>query len=340
MIFVQEIKKSPDSGAAMHIFVTRIIADFAIQMMQNAGHEVVLWTEKRGLSPEELITHCRNYDALLSVGNNKINETFLQACSHLKVIALHSVGYDNVDVACATRLNIPVGNTPGVLSSATADVAFLLMLATSRKAFYHHKRILRGDWHFFEPLADVGIELDGKTLGVYGLGKIGFELAKRCKGAYGMDIIYHNRGTNPEAEERLGARKVSFDELLAQSDILSVHTALTPDTAGRFNKEAFSRMKRNSIFINTARGSIHNETDLITALEQQLIWGAGLDVTNPEPMMPDNPLLSMPNVAVLPHIGSGTLETRNAMIKIAAENIIAGLNGMRIPYPVNPEVYS
>lgn len=323
----------------MRVFVTRIIADFAIRMMEDAGHQVVLWTEKRGLTPEELIHYCKDYDALLSVGSNKISEQFLEASRHLKVIALHSVGFDNVNVAAATRLKIPVGNTPGVLSGATADVAFLLMLATSRKAFYHHKRIAKGDWHFFEPMADVGIELTGKTLGIYGLGKIGFEMAKRCKGAYDMKIIYHNRSNNPEAEEKLGAEKVTFDELLSRSDVLSVHTALTPETTGRFNKEAFARMKKNSIFINTARGSIHNEQDLLEALQQQVIWGAGLDVTNPEPMAADNPLLDLPNVSVLPHIGSGTLETRNEMIRLAAENIISGLKGEKIPYPVNPEVY-
>lgn len=323
----------------MKVFVTRIIADFAIRMMEDAGHEVVMWTEKRSLSPEELIGHGKQADALLSVGGNKINATFLEACKHLKVIALHSVGYDNVDVTTASHLKIPIGNTPGVLSGATADIAFLLLLATSRKAFYQHKKIISGGWDFFEPLADVGIELNGKTLGIYGLGKIGYEMAKRCKGAYDMNIIYHNRGHNETAEQKLGAVRVSFSELLAQSDVLSVHTALTPETAGQFNKEVFRQMKPTSIFINTARGGIHNEPDLVEALRTGEIWGAGLDVTNPEPMQPGNPLLDMPNVSVLPHIGSGTLETRHAMVRIAAENIIAGLEGKQIPYPVNPEIY-
>ncbi len=179
----------------------------------------------------------------------------------------------------------------------------------------------------------------GKTLGIYGLGKIGFELAKRCVGAYDMNLIYHNRHSNREAENKLNAVKVSFDELLKQSDVLSVHTALTPETKGRFNKESFGKMKPSSIFVNAARGAIHNETDLIEALNNGIIWGAGLDVTNPEPMLPDNPLLQMPNVAVLPHIGSATIETRTAMSVMAAKNIIAGLKGERIPFIVNPEVY-
>ena len=164
-------------------------------------------------------------------------------------------------------------------------------------------------------------------------------MAKRCKYAYNMNIIYHNRSNNAEAEKELNAVKVSFDELLGQSDVLSVHTSLNAETRDKFNKEVFAKMKPSSIFINTARGPIHNEKDLTEAVQNGIIWGAGLDVTNPEPMHSDNPLLHMPTVCVLPHIGSATVETRNAMSRLAAENIIAGLKGERIPYPVNPEVY-
>jgi phosphoglycerate dehydrogenase-like enzyme len=154
-----------------------------------------------------------------------------------------------------------------------------------------------------------------------------------------MKLIYYNRGSNREAEKELGAVKVSFDELLQQSDILSVHSALTDETRELFDKKAFSKMKPTSIFINTARGGIHNEMDLIDALKNALIWGAGLDVTNPEPMKPDNPLLDMSNVAILPHIGSATIEAREGMARIAALNVIAGLKGERLPFPVNPEIY-
>ncbi|MEP6746430.1 MAG: D-glycerate dehydrogenase [Bacteroidota bacterium] len=305
-------------------------------MLKNAGVRYTQWTEERELSAEELIAHCKNYDALLSVGSNKIDKIFLQASSHLKVIALHAVGYDNVDIVEATRLKIPIGNTPGVLSNATADTAFLLMLATSRKAFYLHKTIEKEEWKFFNPGADLGIELYGKTLGVFGLGNIGYEMAKRCKGAYGMKILYHNRNHNLIAEKDLGAIRVSFDELLDQSDVLSVHTAFTPETKGIFNADAFKKMKSSAIFINTARGGIHNETDLTAALQQKIIWGAGLDVTNPEPMRCDNPLLNMPNVCILPHIGSATEEARNGMSRLAAENIVAGLRGERLPHWINP----
>ncbi|MNX73533.1 Glyoxylate/hydroxypyruvate reductase B [compost metagenome] len=154
-----------------------------------------------------------------------------------------------------------------------------------------------------------------------------------------MDILYHNRSQNAEAEEKLQAKKVSFDELLAQSDVISVHANLTDETKGLFNKETFGKMKPNAIFVNTARGAIHNEEDLLEALQQKTIWGAGLDVTNPEPMDKDNVLLSLPNVAVLPHIGSSTEETRNNMAILAAKNAIAGIRNERLPKVVNPEVY-
>ena len=320
----------------MNVFITREIVESGLQILQDAGISYTQWTEKRVLSEAELIAHCQNYDALLNAGPNKIDAHFLNACSHLKVIALHSVGYDNVDTEAATRLRIPIGNTPGVLSDATADTAFLLMLATSRKAFYLHKTIAKGEWKYFEPAVNLGIELYGKTLGIFGLGNIGYQMAKRCKAAYNMKIIYHNRHNNPVAEKDLGAVKVSFDELLQQADVLSVHTALTPETKEIFNKEVFGRMQPSAIFINTARGGIHNEKDLIEALQQNMIWGAGLDVTNPEPMDPGNVLLVMPNVCVLPHVGSATMEARSAMSRLAAENIVAGLNGLPLPHWVNP----
>lgn len=315
----------------MKVFITRNIPAIGLQLLKEAGIETTVWTERRDITPEELIQICKEHDAMLSSGPNKINRSFLEACKHLKVISLLSVGYDNVDIDAAKELGVPIGNTPGVLSGATADTAFLLMLAVSRKAFFLHKEIINGNWNFWDPTANLGIELNGKTLGIFGLGKIGFELAKKCIGAYNMKVIYHNRGHNEEAERELSAVRVSFDELLQQSDVVSVHTALTPETSGIFNKTVFSKMKSSAIFINTARGAIHNEEDLVAALEKGTIWGAGLDVTNPEPMEPGNPLLNMPNVAILPHIGSATVETRNAMATIAAKNVIAGLKGEKLP---------
>lgn len=319
----------------MKAFITREIPEVGLQLLRAAGVTVTAHTEKRELTQEELIAACLQHDALLSVGGrNKIDAVFLQACSHLKVVSLMSVGYDNVDVAAARQWGVPIGHTPGVLSNATADTAFLLMLAVSRKAFYLHNTIARGEWGFFEPTKNLGVELTGKTLGVFGLGKIGLALAKKCRGAYDMPLIYHNRGRNEAAERELGAQWVPFNELLQRSDVLSVHAALTPETKGLFNEQAFARMKPSAIFINTARGAMHNEQHLAKALREGHIWGAGLDVTNPEPMDPESPLLDLPNVAVLPHIGSATVEARNGMAVIAAQNLIAGLKGEPLPFAV------
>lgn len=318
----------------MKVFISGNIAPIGIKELEENNISVTQWKEKRQITPDELIEACQGQDGLISVGPNKIDATFLKACSHLKVVALHSVGYDNVDVATAKALNIPIGNTPGVLSAATADTAFLLMLAVSRKAFYSHQKIIRGEWRNYEPTPDLGIEIQGKTLGIFGLGKIGLEMAKKCIGAYGMQVIYHNRSRNEAAEKEIGAKYVSFEELLGQSDVLSVHTALTPETRDKFTLDVFKKMKPHSIFINTARGGIHNEKDLIKALEEKVIWGAGLDVTNPEPMDKHNPLLTMENVAVLPHIGSATEETRAAMAQIIVKNTLAGLKGEKLPYGV------
>ena len=323
----------------MNVFITRKLPDELLQPLRDAGISYTEWAEQHKVPQEDLIHQCRQHDALLGAGGIVMNATFLNECSHLKVIALMSVGYDNVDIATATKLGIPVSNTPGVLSKATAETAFLLMIASARKAFYLHRKIILGEWHSFDPFTNLGIELEGATLGIFGLGSIGYEMAKRCKAAYSMNIIYHNRSSNRKAEEELGATKVSFEELLQQSDVLSIHAALTAETKNKFDKTAFSQMKKNAIFINTARGGLHNEQDLIAALQEGTIWGAGLDVTNPEPMDKNNPLLFMPTVAVLPHIGSATVKTRYAMARLAVNNVIAGLRGEHLPQIVNKEVY-
>lgn len=209
----------------------------------------------------------------------------------------------------------------------------------SRKVNYNIEKVKSGNWKDFDALEELGQELYGKSLGVLGLGRIGFEMAEKCQKAFGMNIIYHNRSHNEEAEKELNAKYVSFEELIQQSDVMSIHANYTPEQADMFNKETFEKMKPNSIFINTARGGFHNEKDLLEALESGKIWGAGLDVTNPEPMQNDNPLLQLSNVCVLPHIGSATIEARNGMSKLASENVVAFSKGEKMPTIVNPEVY-
>jgi glyoxylate reductase len=324
--------------AAKKILITRIIPDLAQTLLMDAGHEVTVWPGDGPMTQPEFIRRAKEVNAVITLSADKMDAHFFSQCSHLDIIAQYAVGYDNIDVAEATRLGIPVGNTPDVLSEATADVAFGLMIAVSRKMFHQHKTILKGEWRQFEPLKNLGFQLSGKTLGIFGMGRIGMVMAQRCKDAYKMNIIYQNRSRNPEAEKKLGARYVSFDELLQQSDILSVHCVLSEETKGLFNRSVFAKMKPSSVFINTSRGGTHNEADLINALKEGVIWGAGLDVTNPEPMSADNPLLQMPNVAVLPHIGSATVEARTGMARLAAENIIEFYRSGIVPHCVNPQV--
>jgi glyoxylate reductase len=322
------------------VFVTRDIPGPGIDLLKDAGFDVSVWPEDRPMKPEELISAGKNSSAMLTLLTDRIDKNFLNECRHLEVVSQYAVGYDNIDIAEATKLGIPIGYAPGAMSDATADVAFGLMIAVSRKMFYMHKTISRGEWTFFRPKANLGIELKNKVLGIVGLGRIGLEMALRCKGAYNMEIIYHNRKSKPDAEKMLSARLVSFDELLRSSDVLSVHCALNEQTKGMFNMTTFSKMKPTSVFINAARGGIHNEEDLVDALNKGIIWGAGLDVTNPEPMAATNPLLSMPNVAVLPHIGSATIEARSEMSRLAALNIVAFYRHGKIPNLVNPEALS
>ncbi len=304
-------------------------------MLKQAGLEVEVWRDDKPLSNTELVAKCQGVEALVSTGMNAIDSTFLHQCSHLKIVSQFGAGYDNVDVNTARELGIHVGNAPEAMSDATADIAFTLMLAASRKICYLNRSIIDGKWGHFRPRANLGLELKGKTLGVYGLGRIGFEMAKRCAGAYEMPVIYYSRSRKLEAESQLGARKVSFEELLSNSDVLSVHCALNQDTRDLFNTDAFNKMKSTAIFINTSRGPVHQQEDLYQALVSGKIWGAGLDVTNPEPMQADNPLLNLENVAITPHIGSATVEARDEMSRLVAQNIIQYYRGERIVNLVN-----
>lgn len=321
------------------VFISRLFPENGSNLLKDAGLSITQWDQDRPMTKSEMIEAVQGHQALFCTLTDKIDKEFLEACPELKVIAQFAVGYDNIDIQEATKRGIPVGFTPDVLTDATADTAFGLLISASRKMFFLHKNILKGDWSYFRPNAYLGTELKNKTLGIYGLGRIGLEMAKRCQGAYNMNVIYNNRNRNAHAEEQLKAQYVTFDELLAQSDVISVHCALTDQTKLRFDKTAFSKMKNSSIFINTSRGLVHNEMDLIEALENGEIWGAGLDVTNPEPMHSNNPLLNMESVSILPHIGSATVETRAKMADICAKNIVAFFKQETMPHLVNPEVF-
>jgi lactate dehydrogenase-like 2-hydroxyacid dehydrogenase len=322
----------------MKVFINKRIPEIGINMLENEGMEVVIPDNDR-LSHEEWLSYCKNADAILNVGNHSFDKDFFDQCPNVKAIALYSVGFDHVDIKEANLRKIPIGNTPDVLSNATSDVAFLLMQSVARRASYNFQKVKEGNWGDFDPLHALGQELYGKTMGIFGLGRIGFEMAKKSLKAFDMNIIYHNRNHNEEAEKELNAKYVSFDELVEQSDVLSIHANFVPEQKDLFDRSVFERMKPNAIFINTARGGFHKQTDLYEALVAREIWGAGLDVTNPEPILKDDPILELSNVCVFPHIGSATIEARNGMAKLAAENIIAFSKGERMIHCVNPEVY-
>lgn len=319
----------------MKVMITLNIPEAGIYLLKKEGLQVEVWRQDQPMTPSELVEKCQDVQALLATGMDNINKKFLQKCIHLKIISQFGAGYDNIDVTEASRLGIAVGNAPDAMTDATADIAFTLMLAASRKICYLHKSIIADEWGFFNPRAHLGLELKGMTLGIFGMGRIGFEMAKRCHGAYNMKVIYCNRAINSKGEQDLGAGKVSFDELLEQSDILSVHCALNSETRGVFNAIAFQKMKKTALFINTSRGPVHRQIDLYEALVSETIWGAGLDVTDPEPMRPDDPLLFLENVAITPHIGSSTIQARDEMSRQAAQNIIQYYRGDKVENLVN-----
>ena len=225
-----------------------------------------------------------------------------------------------------------------MLTDATADMAFCLLIAAARRLVESCDYARAGRWQTWEPLGHLGQDLAGRTLGVVGMGRIGYALAKRCARGWDMQVIYHDARPNEQAETELGAMRVDLDTLLARSDFVSVHTDLNDSTRGMFNAARFKQMKPTAVFVNTARGPIVVEADLVAALKSGIIFAAGLDVTDPEPPVPSSPLYGVPNLIVAPHIASATVGTRNAMADICANNLIAGLTGQPLPAWVNPEV--
>ncbi len=249
-----------------------------------------------------------------------------------------AVGYDNVDVAACTARRIPVGNTPGVLTETTADLTLALMLATLRRIVEATEFVKQDRWQTWRPMELTGQDLSGSTVGIVGLGRIGMAVARRLKG-FGCHLLYTQpEPVVPEAEA-LGAAYVPLDTLLEASDVVTLHCPLNESTRGLIGAKELSRMKPTAVLINTARGPVVDQVALLDALRRGVIGGAGLDVTDPEPMRADHPLLSLPNVVVLPHIGSASVATRTRMASMAADNLLAGLHGERLPYCVNPEVY-
>jgi glyoxylate reductase len=284
-----------------------------------------------------LLENVTSVDGLLSLLTDKIDAELMNRAQKLRVISNCAVGFDNIDVQEATKRGIIVGNTPGVLTETTADFAFALLMAAARRVVEGDKIVRAGNWKTWGPMILLGQDVHGATLGIIGLGRIGSAVARRAKG-FGMKILYADVARNKQAEDELGIEYVDLDTLLSQSDLITIHVNLTPETNHLIGAKQFDKMKRTAILVNTSRGPIVDNMALCEALRSRKIAYAALDVTEPEPIPPDHPLLTLDNVIVVPHIASASVATRTKMALMAADNLIAGLKGEMPPTPVNPQV--
>ncbi|MGL6074863.1 MAG: 2-hydroxyacid dehydrogenase [Fimbriiglobus sp.] len=318
------------------VFVTRRIPEIGIRLLQEVC-EVEVWHEPLPPSPEVLRVKVADCDGVLALLTDRIDATLLAAAPKLKVVSNYAVGYNNIDIPACTARGVVVGNTPGALTQSTADIAVALMLAAGRRLPDSSADAKAGRWLTWEPLGWLGCDFREKTLGIVGMGRIGFATAERLHGGWGMKVLYTARGPKPDADAKLGAKRVEFAELLRESDFVSVHVDLNDATRGLFNADAFAQMKSTAVFVNTGRGPLVDQTALAHALRTGQIFAAGLDVTDPEPLPPSHELYSLPNCLIVPHIASATVATRDAIAVIAAKNLLAGLRGEPLPHAVNPE---
>ncbi len=299
--------------------------------------EVHLWEGELPPPREVLLQEMADAEGLLCLLTDTIDAALMDAAPRLKVISNFAVGYDNIDVAAATRRGLPVGNTPGVLTETTADCAFALLMAAARRIVEGVDFVRAGRWQTWGPMLLMGQDVYGATLGLVGLGRIGQAVARRARG-FDMRILYHDTAERAEAQT-LGAAWRPLDDVLAEADFLSLHVPLTTETYHLIGARELQRMKPTAALINTARGGIVDPAALYQALKAGDIACAALDVTEPEPIPPDHPLLTLPNCLIVPHIASSSHATRSKMAAMAAANLLAGLRGERLPHPVNPAVY-
>lgn len=322
------------------LFMTRRVFDDVIERLRGY-YEVTVWDRYQPPPYEVLLREARESDALYTLLTDRIDCRLLEEAPNLRIVAQMAVGYDNIDVECATKRGVYVTNTPGVLTDATAELTWALILAVARRIVEADTFVRWGEWMRLEtgwhPLMMLGFELKGKTLGVIGMGSIGRRVAEIGK-AFGMKIIYYSRRRKPEVERELGAEYRSLEDLLREADVVTIHTALTPETRYMINEERLRLMKRSAILVNTARGAVVDMEALVKALREGWIAGAGIDVFEEEPLDPNHPITAFKNVVLAPHIGSATYETRHRMASLAAENLIAFARGEEPPTLVNKEV--
>ena len=316
------------------VFLTRTLHDFALKELKKR-YQVEIHSGKIPISKTKLRTKIENVEGLICFPYDKIDSDLIDIAKNLKVISTYSVGFDHIDTQYAKKKKIRVGYTPEVLTDATADLAFSLMLDVLRRVSEGDRIIRNGKWRQIYGAYDyVGIDLQGKTLGIFGLGRIGSTLARRAK-SFDMKIIYHNRKpVSKNKEKLLGVKYVTLDKLITQSDVISIHVPHTKETNQLFDMKIFKKMKKSAFLINTARGKIVNEKDLITALNKKIIAGAALDVYELEPISKKHPFTKIQNIVLAPHIGSSTEETRVKMAEITIKNLNLGMNGKSPIYSV------
>jgi len=316
------------------ILLTRTLHDFALKELKKK-FQVKIHTGKIPIPQKTLKSKIKEMDGLICFPYDKINKEIIQSAKKLKVISTYSVGYDHIDTQFAKEKKIRVGYTPEVLTDATADMAFALLLDSLRRISEGDRIIRKGQWKQIYGAYDyVGLDLQGKTLGIMGLGRIGKTLAKRAK-AFDMKIIYHNRKQISKTEEKkIGVKYATFEKLISQSDVISIHVPHTKETNEMFNMKKFRKMKNTAFLINTSRGKVVNEKDLAIALKEKIIAGAGLDVFDTEPINKNHPFLKLENIVLAPHVGSSTKETRVKMAKITIKNMILGMKGKKPTYSI------
>ena len=318
------------------VYVTRLIPEEGLNMVLEAC-DAEVWEDELPPPREVLLEKVKGKDGLLCLLTDKVDAELMDTAGTLKVISNYAVGYDNIDVKAATERGIPVGNTPGVLTDTTADFAFTLLMAVARRVVEGVDYVRAGKWKTWGPRLLLGQDVHGATLGIIGFGRIGQAMARRAKG-FDMKVLYYDIYRREDLEQSMGVQYADMDTLLRESDFVTIHTDLNESTYHLLDREAFAKMKPTAILINTARGPIVDPEALAEALEQGKIAGAGLDVTEPEPINMDSPLLKFPNCVIVPHIASASVATRGLMARMAAENLLAGLRGERLPNCVNPEV--
>lgn len=320
------------------VFVSRRIPDAGLQPILEAC-EADVWPEELPPPRDELLRRVEGIDGLLSLLTDRIDDELLdRAGPQLRVVSNYAVGFDNVDVPACTARGIPVGNTPGVLTDTTADLAWALLMAAARRIGEGDRYVRADRWRTWGPMLLLGSDVHGATIGIVGFGRIGQAVARRANG-FGMRILYHDLARAPEdVEHELGARFVDLDELLLESDFVSLHVNLTDVTRKLINRDRLATMKARAVLVNTSRGPVIDQAALFEALRDGVIGAAALDVTDPEPMRADDPLLTLDNCLVVPHIASASYATRGKMAEMAAANLLAGLRGERLPTSVNPEV--